>query len=69
LELLEHLEVRGGRSAAGSGKTLVIAAVHTLTIESFWSIFKHGIVGTFYKVSDKYLAPHVAGDKAFLTLY
>lgn len=38
----------------------VVGAVHTNTIEGFWSIFKRGIVGTFHKVSDKYLALYVA---------
>src|SRR4051794_29510301 len=34
----------------------VIGAVHTNTIEGFWSIFKRGVVGTFHKVSRKYMA-------------
>lgn len=38
----------------------VVGAVHTNTIEGFWSIFKRGIVGTFHKVSDKYLPLYVA---------
>ena len=38
----------------------VVGAVHTNTIEGFWSIFKRSIVGTFRKVSDKYLALYVA---------
>ena len=38
----------------------VIGAVHTNTIEGFWSIFKRGVVGTFHKVSAKYMAPYVA---------
>jgi IS1 family transposase len=38
----------------------VIGAVHTNTIEGFWSIFKRGVVGTFHKVRDKYLALYVA---------
>jgi ISXO2-like transposase domain/Transposase zinc-ribbon domain len=38
----------------------VVGAVHTNTIEGFWSIFKRGIVGTFHKVSAKYLPLYVA---------
>ena len=38
----------------------VIGAVHTNTIEGFWSIFKRGIVGTFHNVSKKYLSLYVA---------
>ena len=35
-------------------------AMHTNTIEGFWSIFKRGIVGTFHKVRKKYLPLYVA---------
>jgi hypothetical protein len=38
----------------------VVGAVHTQTIEGFWSIFKRGIVGSFHKVSAKYLPLHIA---------
>ncbi len=38
----------------------VIGAVHTNTIEGFWSIIKRGIVGSFHKVSKKYLPLYVA---------
>ena len=38
----------------------VIGAIHTQTIEGFWSIFKRGVVGTFHKVSKKYLPLYVA---------
>ncbi len=38
----------------------VIGAVHTQTIEGFWSILKRGVVGTFHKVSHKYLPLYVA---------
>jgi IS1 family transposase len=31
----------------------VVGAVHTNTIEGFWSIFKRGVVGTFHKMSAK----------------
>jgi hypothetical protein len=30
------------------------------TIEGFWSIFKRGVVGTFHKVSAKYLPLYIA---------
>jgi hypothetical protein len=38
----------------------VVGAIHTNTIEGFWSIVKRGIVGTFHKVSAKYLPLYVA---------
>jgi ribosomal protein L37AE/L43A len=38
----------------------VVGAVHTNTIEGFWSIFKRGIVGSFHKVSAKYMPLYVA---------
>jgi hypothetical protein len=38
----------------------VIGAVHTNTIEGFWSLIKRGMVGTFHKVSKKYLPLCVA---------
>ena len=37
----------------------VHGAIHTNTIEGFWSIVKRGIVGTFHKVSAKYLPLYV----------
>ena len=37
----------------------VMGAVHTNTIEGFWSIVKRGIVGTFHKVSRKFLPLYV----------
>jgi transposase-like protein len=38
----------------------VVGAVHTQTIEGFWSLVKRGMVGTFHKVSKKYLPLYVA---------
>jgi transposase-like protein len=38
----------------------VVGAIHTNTIEGFWSILKRGIMGTFHKVSRKYLPLYVA---------
>lgn len=37
----------------------VHGAIHTNTIEGFWSIVKRGIIGTFHKVSTKYLPLYV----------
>jgi transposase-like protein len=38
----------------------VVGAIHTNTIEGFWSIIKRGIVGTFHRISAKYLPLYVA---------
>ena len=43
-----------------SDGTYVVGAVHTNTIEGFWSILKRGVVGTFHKVSKKYMHFYVA---------
>ena len=37
----------------------VVGAVHTNAIEGFWSIVKRGIIGTYHKVSKKYLQLYV----------
>jgi hypothetical protein len=44
----------------GSGRQYVVGAVHTNAIEGFSSIFKRGTVGTFHKVSAKYLPLYIA---------
>lgn len=38
----------------------VVGAIHTNTIEGFWSLIKRGMVGTFHKVSKKHLPLYVA---------
>jgi hypothetical protein len=43
-----------------SKEQYVIGAVHTQTIEGFWSIFKRGVMGTFHKMSAKYMPLYVA---------
>jgi hypothetical protein len=43
-----------------SKRQYVVGAVHTNTIEGFWSIFKRGVVGTYHKMSAKYMALYVA---------
>jgi len=43
-----------------SGRQYVVGAVHTNTIEGFWSIFKRSIVGSYHKVSAKYLPLYIA---------
>lgn len=41
-------------------KEYVVGAVHTNTIEGFWSIIRRGVVRTFHKVSRKYMPLYVA---------
>ena len=43
-----------------SAHQYVVGAVHTQTIEGFWSIFKRSIVGSYHKVSEKYLPLYIA---------
>lgn len=43
-----------------SARQYVVGAVHTNTIEGFWSIFKRSIVGSYHKVSEKYLPLYIA---------
>jgi len=43
-----------------SARQYVHGNVHTNTIEGVWSILKRGVVGTFHKVSAKYLPLYVA---------
>jgi ISXO2-like transposase domain len=39
---------------------LGLGVIHTQTIEGFWSIFMRGVVGTFHKMSRKYMPLYVA---------
>lgn len=43
-----------------SQKQYVVGAIHTNTIEGFWSLFKRSIVGSYHKVSAKYLPLYIA---------
>jgi transposase-like protein len=48
------------KSVMHSAEQYVVGAVHTQTIEGFWSIFKRSIVGSYHKVSEKYLPLYIA---------
>ena len=47
-------------SVKHSAKQYVVGAIHTNTIEGFWSLFKRSIVGSYHKVSAKYLPLYIA---------
>jgi len=51
---LPHQVVRDGRGEYMRGE------VHTNNIESFWSLLKRGVIGTYHNVSKKYLPPYLA---------
>ena len=38
----------------------VRGAVHTQNIDNFWSMLKRGVIGTYHKVSAKYLPMYLA---------
>jgi len=47
-------------AANHSAKRYVVGAIHTNTIEGFWSLVKRSIVGSYHKVSRKYLPLYIA---------
>jgi transposase-like protein len=70
VSLIATDEHRGYYNLAGYGfdhgsvnhskKQYVVGAIHTNTIEGFWSLVKRGVVGTYHKVSKKYLPLYIA---------
>jgi transposase-like protein/IS1 family transposase len=57
----KHLDREFPHGIVDHGKgQYVVGAVHTQTIEGFWSLVKRGMIGTFHKVSAKYLPLYVA---------
>lgn len=50
---MDHRVVRLGQGE------YVVGTTHTNSIESFWSLFKRGIVGSYHKVSKAYLPLYV----------
>jgi hypothetical protein len=54
-----HVAYPHGSVCHGAGE-YVAGVIHTNTIEGFWSLLKRGIMGTFHKVSHKYLPLYVA---------
>ena len=48
------------RSVNHSTGQYAAGAVHTGTIDGFWSLIKRGIMGSYHKVSRKYLPLYVA---------
>lgn len=66
-DLLVTDELRSYRAAAGDrrhatvchSQTFVNGNVHTMGIESFWSLFKRAIIGNYHRVSAKYLQAYL----------
>jgi hypothetical protein len=52
-----HLGAHGfvHKTVNHSARQYVVGTVHTQTIESFWSLLKRGIIGSYHHVSDAYL--------------
>ena len=57
-KILDRFYERG--SVDHSREPYVVGAIHTNTIEGFWSSLKRGVIGTSLKVSHKYLPLYVA---------
>jgi hypothetical protein len=50
-----------------SAKQYVVGAIHANAIEGFWSILKRGVVGTYHKVTKRYL-PRCVAEFQFRTI-
>ncbi len=62
-QLPAYTNAHGGRfhrTVDHSKGQYVVGAIHTQTIEGFWSLIKRGMVGSFHKVSAKYLPLYIA---------
>ena len=46
-------KITRGRSVDHCTGQYVVGAIHTNTIEGFWSLIKRGIIGNYHKVSPK----------------
>jgi transposase-like protein len=53
-------EIFNHQTVNHSAGQYVNGAVHTATIDGFWSLLKRGIMGSYHKVSRKYLPLYVA---------
>ena len=54
------MDVAGTETVRHGQGEYVRGLVHTQTIDSFWSLLKRGIMGSFHHVSAKYLPLYVA---------
>lgn len=55
-----YRNVKNHKTVCHSSGQYVDGVVHTQTIDGFWSLLKRGIMGSFHKVSRKYLPLYVA---------
>jgi transposase-like protein len=55
-----YRQLKKHKTVRHSAGQCVDGVVHTQTIDGFWSLLKRGIMGSFHKVSRKYLPLYVA---------